>query len=404
MAVIQRNVANLKGGIAGLLTGTNLAAVKLPYNALERAFRTFSQKCAIPEAMTASPITLYDGVFDYISPAPIFGSTIKDMRPVGVSRSHDDYAIREGIEDFDRTKEWKGGEGFKVTFETRNAVNIMRAVSKFTFQKTVIDPMNQVSDNSSGNNEWVAGGIASGLQQDTSVYYASPASLRFNLTGAGIGNIAKTLDNPINMSNFNLVGSVFLELNLPALNLSNVVLQLGTNASNYYQVTATQGMLGKWTTGSFLDTPFDLSTATIVGTPNIKSIQYVNLIFTTTATITNIRCGYLFASLPSQAQVLYSTTGIFQAQDGSINNFITNDNDVILLTDAAYNIYEHECALTIALQNGGTLSGGITAIISAVLNGSYTRTGKVITLGLYDKYKADNPSENITMVGNWYND
>lgn len=404
MAAIQRNVANLKGGVAGLLTGTNLYNVKNVYNALQRAFMTFSQKCSVPEAMTSQNVTLYDGVLDYPAVGPIFGSTIKDMRPVGITRRSSDFAIRQGMEDFDRDKNW-AGEGYKVTFETRQGVNIMRVKSRFPVNKLVLDPMNQISDNASGNNQWVGGGIVTNLAQDTTIYYKGPGSLRFTLNGAGVGNIAKTLDNPIDMTIYQNVAKLFLELNLPALNLSNVQLQIGTNNANYYSINATQGMLGVWTTGTFLDTPFDWSTATTVGNPTITSIQYVNIVFTTSATITNIRCGYLFAALPSQNQVLFTTTGIYQSQiDQSINNFITNDNDVILLSDAAYNIYEHECALTIALQNGGTLAGGITSTINALLNGSYTRTGKVITLGLYDKYKADNPSEDIRLVGNYYYD
>lgn len=402
MAVLARNVYNLKQGVAGLLTGTNLYNVTNLNNALERALLTFMQKCAIPEAMTSLPMTLYDGVYGYLAPSPIFGNTVKDIRPIGVNRGFNDMVIRQGIEDYDRSKRWKNAEGFKCTFETVQGVNIMRITSKYPRQKTVIDPMNNISDNNSTTNAWIAGGTVQNLQVDTTVYYESPASLRFTLNGAGVGNISKVLDNAISMTNFNLVGQIFLELDLPVLALSNVVLQIGSDPLNYYSVTATQAMLGAWTTGRFLDTPFDLSTATIVGTPNLAAIKYVNLIFTTTATITNIRCGYLFGALPSQCEVFYSTTGVYKAQDLSINNFITNDNDIILLSDAAYNIYESECALTVALQNGGTLASGIISIINSVLNGSYTRTGKVITLGLYDKYKADNPSENITQIGNWY--
>lgn len=403
MAILQRTIANLELGVAGLLTGTSLFSVTNLYGALQRAFLTFSQKCSIPESMTSQSITLYDGVTDYTAVSPIFGSTIKDLRPVGIDRQSVDFAIRQGIEDFDRNKAWRN-EGYKITFETRAGINIMRIKSRFPVNKLVLDPMNQISDNSSGNNQWTPGGLVTNLAQDTSVYYKGPASLRFSISGAGVGNLAKTLDNAIDMTIYQNVALLFLELNLPTLNLTNVVLHLGSDSSNYYSVTATQGQLGAWTTGSFLDTPFDLSTATIVGTPVITKIQYVNLIFTTSGAITNIRCGYLFASLPSQNQILFTTTGIYQNQSGVISNFITNDNDLILLSDAAYNLYEHECALAVGLQNGASMTNATLSRIDALLNGSYTRTGKVITSGLYDKYRAENPSENITQVGNWYND
>lgn len=242
----------------------------------------------------------------------------------------------------------------------------------------------------------------SGLVADQSFYYFNPASLRFTLSGVGIGYLEKTLTQSIDLTRYQNVGVSFLELELPALNLTSVEFRIGTDSSNYYSVTQTQGQMGAWTTGKFLDTPFDLSTATTVGSPTITDINYVKLTFVTTATLTNIRCGYLSISLPSQHEIFFTTTGMFLAADGSINNFITADDDVILLNDASYNLYKHECAMSVGFGEGGTLSGGLLATINSKLNGARARNGQVIQLGLYDKFRADNPSEDIRMVGNWY--
>ncbi len=40
--------------------------------------------------------------------------------------------------------------------------------------------------------------------------------------------------------------------------------------------------------------------------------------------------------------------------------------------------------------------------INGVLNGARARNGGVITLGLYDQYRANNPSEQIRQIGSWY--
>jgi hypothetical protein len=205
------------------------------------------------------------------------------------------------------------------------------------------------------------------------------------------------------MTKYQNVAKVFLELNLPALNLTSIELRIGSDSANYYAVSATQGQLGAWTIGDFLDTPFDLSAASTVGAPDITKIKYVRLTFTTSATITNIRCGYLSACLPSQHKVMFSTAGIFK-NAGTMSNFITDDTDIILLNDAAYNMYELECAITIGLQEGGSMANGIISTLNGTLNGARSRTGQIISLGLYDTYRAANPSQDLRTIGNYYND
>lgn len=395
MSIAVRTVQKLKDGVSGLLTRTDLNSVTNLYNAFERAFRTFSQKASIPEAMTSTIITLYDGVLNYPSVSPIFGSTVRDVRPVGQNRQEGDMVYRKSGEDFDRDRNnWQSG--YNITFETENGVNIMRIKSDFTTTRIILDPM-------SATTGWTTGGTASLLAQDTTFYYSAPASLRLTLTGIGSGYIEKLLTSSIDLTSYKNVGVGFLALEIPTLNLSSVELRVGSDSSNYYKISATQSQIGAWTVGDFLDTPFDLSQSVTVGAPVITAIKYIRITFTTTATITNLRCGYLSICLPSQHKILFTTSGIFST-GGVVSNYITDDGDLILLNDSAYNIYEHECALTVALQEGGTLSGGISSTINAILNGARARNGQVIQLGLYDKFRADNPSEDIRSVGNYYND
>jgi len=394
--VKQRTISALKDGVAGLLTGTNLNNVTSVNNAIERALRTFLGKATIPEASTSKIVTLYDGVTDYLAPDSIFGSTIKDIRPLGQTRQITDMSYREYGEDFDRKKQFSPS-GARLTFETENGVRIMRIKTRYAPARIVLDPMSDTTG-------WTASGSASLLTQDKSFFYLSPASLRFKLTGAGTGILEKTLTSAVDLTSYQNVGVGFLELELSDLNLTSIELRVGSDSLNYYLVNATQGQLGAWTVDQFLDTPFDTAGATIVGSPDITKIKYVRLAFTTSNTISNIRCGYLFVAMPSAHKVLYTTSGIFQTADGSISNYIRADDDLILLDDSAYNIFEHECALTIGLQNGGTLANGVIASINGMLNGARSRTGAILQLGLYDQFKANNPSEDIRLSGNWYDD
>lgn len=388
-------VSELKNGVAGLLTGTNLNNVTNLDDALERAVRTLLQKASVPEASTSNIITLYDGVTDYSAPALIFGGALRDIRPLGLNRTPNDYVYRQYIEQFDRTKCYVPS-GFTVTFEFTNAQPIMRIAQNKATKRIILDPMTSITG-------WVASGLATTPVLDQSFYYQTPGSLRFNLTGSGIGALTKTLSNSVDLTIYQGVGVVFLALQIPATNLTSVELRLGSDKNNYYDVIATASSMGAFVAGDFLLIPFDLSKATQTGTPVITKMQYVDLIFTTTAAMTNLRAGQLFISMPYPVKIFYESTGIFQ-NAGILSNNITTGNDVIILNDAAYNLYEHECAITIGLQNGGQLAEGLLGNLSAVLNGARAKNGTVITLGLYDLYRADNPSEELRTIGNYYND
>jgi hypothetical protein len=284
-----------------------------------------------------------------------------------------------------------------VSFKSDNGVNIMRVAETRATQKVLIDDMSQTTG-------WVASGTASTPIVDSTYFYQSPASLRFNATGSGTATLTKTLTNPLSISSYEDVGVVFLAFELPtSTNLTSIELRLGSSATNYNSVTATHGFLGAWQSDTFFLVAFDLSQSSQVGTPNFSAINYVQINIAHTATITNTRVGYLFISLPTPYEILFQSAAIF-SHNGTLSNTITDDNDTIILNDAAYTIYEHEAAFTVALQSTGRLGAGVMDGISQVLHGIKGPGGAIVQMGLYDQYRADNPSEELRMVGNYYND
>lgn len=396
----MKTVATLRDGVAGLLTGTNLDNVTNLYGAFERALRTLLQKASIPEASTGENITLYDGVYDYTSPSSIFGGALRDIRPIGISRLPSDYVYKQPIELFDRTKALLPN-GYAATFETVNGVNLMRIANTRATKRITLDGMNSATG-------WTAGGSASTPVADSSFFYQSPASLRFNLAGASSGTLTKTLTNSVDLTTYQGVGVVFLALELPdpATSLTSLELRIGSSATKYYSLSVTEGFLGAWVSGDFLLVAFDLADASVTATaPTITAMNYLRLSFTHGATMTNVRVGGIFISLPSPHKIFYESTAVFQLTGGgAISNSITNNNDIILLNDAAYNLYEHECAIACMIQMGGSLGTGVTATLNATLNGARAKNGTIIAYGLYDRYRADNPSEELRQIGNYYLD
>ncbi len=385
-------VANLKDGVAAMLSGVDLNNVDNLNGALERAARTLVQKADVPEACGTQNITLYAGVTDYLCDTRIFGTAINDIRPQGVSRNANDFAYKQPGEQFDRTKNYNYN-GTHTTFEFVNGVPIIRISSVLPTAQIVLDTMTQV-----GN--WVAAGTASGLTVDTTAYYQSPASLRFT-QATGTGTLTETLDNSLDLSTYQTVGVAFLAIRIPdgatASNLTSISLKLGSDNSNYSSVTETEGFLGAWVAGEWLLVAFDYSAATDTGTPDWSAIDYIQVSLITTSNMVNFRVGGLWISLPTPAQILYQSAAIFKSGVLPTASTIVNNNDVIILNDPAYNLYEYESALAVLQQTGATAASPIMETLRRVLDGNGSTD-----VGLYARFRGDNPSQELRMVGSYY--
>lgn len=387
-------VSQLKNSVAGMLSGVDLSNVDDLNGCLERAARTVVQKADVPEASGIQNMVLYDGVYDYACDTTIFGTAINDIVPQGQPRQYNDYAYKRPGELFDRTKQYQPN-GAMATFKFINGVPIIRIASAYPQQKIEIDTMSNTTD-------WVAAGSASGLTQDTAVYYEQPASLRFTLTGSSSGTLTKTLSNSLDATSYENVGVAFLAIEIPsgatASALTSIALKLGSDSTNYDSVTATSGFIGAWTAGNWLLVAFDFSGATSTGTPDWSAIDYVQVTFAHTATFTNFRVGGLWIAQPFQAQLLFQSAAIFKASGANPSTAITTDDDTIILNDPAYTIYEYESAIAVLMQTGASNASAILDTFASVLNGN----GTVQNPGLYKLFAGDNPSQELRTVGTYY--
>lgn len=375
------NIGQLKDGVSGLLQGLDLNNVTGLHKALERAARTLVQKADVPEASAKQAITLYNGVYDYAAPTNIFGGSLIDFRPQGNSRNANDYVYKKGIEQFDRTKALLPN-GYMLTFENNKGVGVVRVASPKPTARVILDNMDVITG-------WTVAGSASGLAKDETVYYNSPSSLRFTLTGSSTGTLTKAI-NQIDIDSYEDVCVGFLAIRTPSItNLTSISVKVGSDSSNYDQVSDTDGFLGAFTVDEWLLVAFDFSGATSTGTPDWDAIDYIQVSVVHSGTITNFRVGGFWLALPSPHEMIYQTAAIF-LRSGALSKTITDDNDEIVLNDSAYNLYEHECAITIAEQaSGGNLDG--------VALGYKNKLDKE----LYPMYRADNPSEEVRNIGSY---
>ena len=381
------SIGNLKDGVAGLLSGTNLDKVTGLYKVFERQARVLVQKADVPEASEKTPITLYSDLYTYPAPSRIFGGALVDIRPQGISRGFIDSVQKMPIEQFDRQKAY-ALRGYKVAFETEDGIPLIRIATAVPMPAVLIDGMSE--------DDWTIGGSLTALAEDRTVYYEQPGSLRFTLTGSSTGTLEKTLSSQLNLTNYEDVGVVFLAIRIPdgatASDLTSVGIRIGNSSTVYDSVTSTTGFLGAWTAGKWLVVALDMAASTSTGTPDWDNIDYVQIRLAHTGTFTNFRVGRLWIALPSPHEIIAQTSAIF-LENGTRGLTITDDDTQIVLNDAAFNLYEHECALGVALQ---TKQSKQATALKAILYGEGNEPG------LYTTYRGDNPSEEVRMVGSYY--
>lgn len=393
-------VFDVKYSVGGILSGMDLSTVDDLNGCLVRAASTLAQKADVPEMSGIQNITLYSGVFDYLCDARIFGTAINDIRPQGISRNATNFVSKINQEDFDRTKDNYYPSGTRSTFQYNNGVPIIRIVAPFPKQQVIIDPMNDIGVTP---NQWVASGSASALAVDYTDFYETPASLKFTLTGSSIGILTRNIQTSLSMSTYEDVGVAFLAIEIPtgatATDLTSIELRLGSDSTNYNNVSSTSGFLGSWVSGQWLIVAYNFSGASQTGTPNWSAIDYIQVRLAHTGTFTNFRVGGLWMSYPTPAQILYQSTAIF-IPTGTTTTLttITDDTDTITLADPAYNIYLFESALAVLQNTGASASDATSTKINRTLDGNRD-TGEI---GLYARFRGDNPSQEIRTSGSWY--
>ena len=333
-------VSQYKDSVAGILSGINLLKVADLNGAIERAARTLVQKADIPEASNIQNITLYSGVFNYPCDTRIFGTAITDIRPQGNTRAPWNTTTKTYGEQFDRYKTLYPS-GTSSTFEYDNGVPIIRIQTPQTIPQVMLNTCQSITG-------WVDSGTISNFTTSNAIYYQNNAALRFSI-GTGSGSLVNTPNSPILLDNYENVGVAFLSLQVPSdsANITNIKLRIGSDSSNYSEVTVTSPFIGAFKDNLWQLIAFDFANSTNTGTPDWNNINYVDVIFTVSGNISSVYMGTLFISLPSPAQILFQTAAIFLPEDSTAPvNYITNNNDTIILNDAAYNIFLYEGALS----------------------------------------------------------
>lgn len=384
-----KTVSELKQSISSKVENLDMSTVPDLDNVIASSVRTVLAEVDIPETRGRYPVPLYRNITEYPLDADIYGTGFVDFRPLDSSRVYSDVVTKRRLSDFDRTKKCLIN-GYNLAFDFNLGEPILRVTAPRVLPGAVLDELDDSAN-------WTAGGSASSLVEDEVDYYHYPASLRIQLAGVSTGTLTGTLDSQ-DLTDFEDVGVVFLALKVPsATNLSSLSIRLGSSASAYDEVPATESFMGEFEGDTWMIVAFYLSAAVRTGSPDYSAIDYARIAITHAAGIANVRVGRLFISTPVNHELLYSTDAIFRPSVGGVpSHEVAGDNDEILLNRSAYKLLEEQGAMDVAANMGGKDARAIVDAQDVKLYGSGNK------IGLYARYRAENPSQLVKETGTYH--
>jgi hypothetical protein len=224
---------------------------------------------------TASP-NIFDDIYDYACPTDLKGIALIDVIPQ-VNRPIDSEIELTTEEQFDRKK-------------TIN--KLMVAFSDDSFMRKIRISMNVDDDSftiaeldslSSGGGTWALFGDAENVAVDGDDYVRGSGSIKWDISSAGgttAGIQNSTLDE-FDITDYLSAGSIFVFAKITSTtNLTNYILRVGNDSSNYYTKTVTADHAGNAFHVGWNLLRFDLQSATQTGTVAPTTCDYVAVYMT----------------------------------------------------------------------------------------------------------------------------
>lgn len=293
---------------------------------LKRANKYFLSNYKMPTAERETDLLLYNGVYEYALPSDCL-NIIEPKKPYGnYSPNFIHQTVREYVH-------YPYGRITAIRFDRENKYLVAQDTTGSSLK---VHECNDTDDNGT----WTVSGDGSSLVQDQNIYTEGSGSLKWQITGSGgTTTLVNSTMTAVNLTDYKDRGRIFLDLQCPSTNtaaLTSVRLRIGSDASNYYEMTATTRFRGNTILGGWGLIGFDFSSYTTTGTPDVTNIDYVQVLIThgTSGINGSYRLDNIFAALPVYYQLPYYSTSNVKADDGTYKENVTASGDTILCPTA----------------------------------------------------------------------
>jgi len=245
---------------------------------------------------------------------------------------------------------------------------------------------------SSGGGTWSAFGFVTPgeVYKDESNFVEGSGSIRFNINAAS-GTTAGIVNSTLNSSDmstyFSQNGSAYVWAFITSItNITNFKLILGSNSSNFNSMTATTQSDGTAFVNGWNLIAFDLSTASLTGTPVNTAITYSAIYMTkTTAKVseTAYRFDFLVLRRGQVNNLYYYSSYGWQSSVGAYKVNSTSASDLLNADEDEYQLILAKCSELAALEVDEDRAADSNAL-------RYRELKKY--------YKMNNPSEALIMI------
>lgn len=327
------SVTQANTDLAAVLHGTNLNKVQSLIPLHNRTARQLLSDLdpmeTIRKTLTTTP--LFNQVWDYACPSDLKGNRIIDISPQYI-RTPAQIISQTYNQPFDIDKN-KFSPPSEFTIQFNNAVKTIRINDTTLPQGIVIDTCEATTG-------WTANSTASTLTEDNVNFASGSGSLSFNVT-TGTGSISKTLSSQLDMSAQLNQASLFYYLYLPTgTALTSTTIRWGSDASNYYQRTMTVTNEGNAFATGWNLIRADWLGATVVGSPVVTAIDYVDIIVVVTSNQTGIKVDNIVSNMGLYRTIEYYSKYLYRnASTGAFQETVLDVSDLINLDTDSYNLY-----------------------------------------------------------------
>jgi hypothetical protein len=382
----------LKANLAPKVSGTILDADwnTILNDAVSEVYSDIDIKSAKRKA--ALTPNMFDEIFSYTCPTDL--KSIIDIRPQIKRGRMDDWRLTTE-EEFDRFKEdnrldqwgdpinlsrsqWLGDS--IVAISTADFVNKLKISRPVNDDSTVISELDSLGT-------WVLFGDGTNLTKDSDYYAKGSACINWDISAAGgtTAGIQNTTLTQFDISPYTS-GSVFVWAYITsATYLTNFILRIGSDTSNYYSITITTNNEGTAFYAGWNLLRFDFVNKVATGTVDEDACDYVALYMTKNAlkiSETDYRFDWLVMKKGEHYHVIYYSTYGWQSNAGVWLENATADTDYLNCDNTELKLIEYK---------------------AAELGERHLRSSRVSEMyqiyeALKKKYEQDNPSEALLLT------
>lgn len=381
--LITRINAGIQGKIGVLISSTDM---------VNEAIRNITSKVDLVSTRRRSVLTpdLYNGVHIYSAPTDLKGFSIIDIPTQAREQRADGEWQLVPSEYFERMS---SKQDTILTVDDYNGQRVLKLNSVVDSDTHVFSTLDSLT---AGGGTWSAYGDTESLAADTDDYIKGNGSLKFDISSAGgtTAGIQNAGLNSFDMTDYFGGTSAFFVWKKIAstTNLTNFIIEFGTDTSNYYKKTITTQSDGTAFVNGWNLLRFDVESLTTTGTPTDTDIKSIRL-YMTKDTAKVSESDYKFDNLALKRGITsylkyYSKYG-WQNSSGTYIENSTDDSDLLLADTDEFNLF---------VQEGRVIAGDEVGLTDAEIS----RKEKARDIAIKE-YEMKHPSEAKFMSYDYFN-